>query len=259
MTRRLLPAILAATFLLILTSGLAAAGGWATIVTDDPTLPEPKVGETVEFGFTVLQHGETPAGWEQPSVRLTNVETGTVVDVPARAFGADGHFVATVTLREAGHWTWLIELRDLVATTPAAVGVVLEADGSRPVLDVARALGGMETANSQALRQLRDELAWRTAELESELASLGTREAQLRTRVETLTGERDALRAELSASSGSAGSGASADGLPPLAVISLAVLAGSLAGFAMTWLGRRRDPVEIEPSALGRPAATVQG
>ena len=256
MTRRLLPAILAATFLLILTSGLAVAGGWATIATDDPTPPEPKVGETVEFGFTVLQHGETPTGWAQPSVRLTNVETGTVVNVPARAVGTDGHFVATVTLREAGHWTWLVELRDLVATTPAAVGVVLEADGTRPVLDVARALGGMETANSQALRQLRDELAWRTADLESELASLGTREEQLRTRVETLTGERDALRDALSAS---AATGASAGGLPPLGVISLAVLAGSFAGFAMTWLGRRRDPVEIEPSALGRPAATVQG
>ena len=250
MTRRLLPAILAATFLLILTSGLAVAGGWATIATDDPTPPEPKVGETVEFGFTVLQHGETPTGWAQPSVRLTNVETGTVVNVPARAVGTDGHFVATVTLREAGHWTWLVELRDLVATTPAAVGVVLEADGTRPVLDVARALGGMETANSQALRQLRDELAWRTADLESELASLGTREEQLRTRVETLTGERDALSA-------SAATGASADGLPPLGVISLAVLAGSFAGFAMTWLGRRRDPVEIEPAPEERLALGV--
>ena len=257
MTRRLLPAILAATFLLVLTSRLAVAGGWATIVTDDAAPPEPKVGETVQFGFTVLQHGETPAGWEQPSVRLTNVVTGTVVDIPARAFGVDGHFVATVTLREAGHWTWLVELRDLVVTTPAAVGVVLEADGTRPVLDVARALGGMEANNAQALRQLRDELGWRTAELESELASLGTREAQLRGRVEALTVERDALRAELTATSAAAA--ASSGGLPPLAVITLAVLAGSFAGFAMTWLGRRRDPVEIEPSGLGRPAATVRG
>ena len=115
----------------------------------------------------------------------------------------------------------------------------------------------MEAANAQALRQLRDELGWLTAELESELASLGTREAQLRGRVEALTVERDALRAELTATSAAAA--ASSGGLPPLAVITLAVLAGSFAGFAMTWLGRRRDPVEIEPSGLGRPAATVRG
>jgi hypothetical protein len=250
--------MLAATFLLILTSGLAVAGGWATIVTDDATPPEPKVGETVDYGFTVLQHGVTPAGWEQPSVNLMNIVTGTVIDIPARAFGADGHFVATVTLREAGHWTWLVELRDLVVTTPAAVGVVLEADGSRPVLDVAKAIGGMQAANSQAQRELRDQLAWRTAELQSELTALESREAQLRTRVETLTGERDTLRAELSESAASAAT-VGAGGLPPLGVISLAVLAGSFAGFAMTWLGRRRDPVEIEASAVGRPAATAQG
>ena len=43
-----------------------------------------------------------------------------------------------------------------------------------------------------------------------------------------------------------------------LGVVTLAVLGGALAGFAMAWLGQRREPVAVEGDAApgGRPVTT---
>ena len=83
MTTRILRAAAAALLLLTLGATAVLAGGWATIVADDAAPPVPRAGEDVEYGFTVLQHGVTPAGFEDPTLRLTNTITGETFDVPA--------------------------------------------------------------------------------------------------------------------------------------------------------------------------------
>jgi hypothetical protein len=57
-----------------------------------------------------------------------------------------------------------------------------------------------------------------------------------------ITAERDALATRLAAAEGSAG-------LPLLAVVTLAVLSGATAGFAMSWLAGRPGPsVSFSPA-----------
>ena len=63
--------------------------------------------------------------------------------------------------------------------------------------------------------------------------------------VAAITGERDALATRLAAAE-------DAGGLPILAVIMLAVLAGASAGFAMSWLAGRPAPtVKVSPAPRG--------
>jgi hypothetical protein len=63
-----------------------------------------------------------------------------------------------------------------------------------------------------------------------------------------VTADRDALAARVQALEVSGG------GLPLLAVISLAVLAGAAAGFAMTWLAGRRPNVKDASAPVLSPA-----
>ena len=129
MTTRILRAAAAATLLLTFGATAVLAGGWATIAADDASPPEPRAGEDVEYGFTVLQHGETPAGFEDPTLRLTNTVTGETFDVPAEPSGPAGHFVARFTFPSSGSWSYGVQLRDLAVETQPVTGIVLEADG----------------------------------------------------------------------------------------------------------------------------------
>jgi hypothetical protein len=253
MTTRTLRAACAAALLLSLAGGIVSAGGWATIVADDAAPPEPRAGEETEYGFTVLQHGETPAGWEQPTLVLTNTVTGEAFDVAATPSGADGHFVARVTFPSAGSWSWSVRLRDLIAEPQPVTGIVLAADGSRPTLDVGQALGAMERAKKDVSEALRSELLPRIDRLERSLGGVQEEAAGLRNDVAALRVERDQLASQVEAAGGSAPS----EGLPPLGVVTLAVLAGAMAGFLMAWLGARRDPVAVEGAPAGRPVATT--
>ena len=129
MTTRILRAAAAALLLLTLGTTAALAGGWATIAADNAAPPEPRAGEDVEYGFTVLQHGVTPAGFEEPTLRLTNTVTGETFDVPAQPSGAAGHFVARFTFPSAGTWSYGIQLQQLAVETQPVTGTVLEAEG----------------------------------------------------------------------------------------------------------------------------------
>jgi hypothetical protein len=256
MNTRIPRAALAATLLLSLGAGIVSAGGWATIVADEAAPQEPRAGEEAAYGFTVLQHGETPAGWEEPTLVLTNTVTGETFEVPAAPSGADGHFVARVTFPSAGSWSWSVRLRDLVVEKMKPVtGIVLESDGSRPTLDVGQALGAMERAKKDVSETLRSEFAPQIDRLERSLGAVQEEAAGLRNDVAALTVERDQLMAQAAA----AGRAAPSEGIPPLGVVTLAVLAGALAGFLMAWLGGRRDPVAVEaaPAASGRPVVTT--
>jgi hypothetical protein len=128
MTTRILRAAAAALLLLTLGTTAALAGGWATIAADGAAPPEPRAGEDVEYGFTVLQHGVTPAGFEDPTLRLTNTVTGETFDVPAEPSGAAGHFVARFTFPSAGTWSYAIQLQQLAVETQPVTGTVLEAE-----------------------------------------------------------------------------------------------------------------------------------
>ena len=178
MSTRLLRATAAATLLLVIGATAVAAGGWATIVADDATPPAPRAGEDVEYGFTVLQHGVTPADFEDPTLRLTNTITGESFDVPAEPSGPAGHFVARFSFPSAGSWSYGVQLRDLAVETGPVTATVLEAAGPSEV--------------------------------------------------------------------------------PPLLIVALAVLGGTLAGLAVVWLRRRRAPVAVEGDATpsGRPLTT---
>ena len=254
MTTRILRAAAAAILLLTLGATAVLAGGWATIVPDDAATLEPRAGEDVEYGFTVLQHGVTPAGWEQPTMRLTNTITGETFDVPAERSGADGHFVARFTFPSAGTWTYGVELRDLAVETQPVTATVLDADGSAPAIATTAAAAALERAKTDVAESLRSELLPRIDRLERDLGGLEEQATTLRAEVRTLTQERNELA--------SGGATASAPNeIPALGVVSLAVLGGALAGFAMAWLGQRREPVALDAEAAGktpsgRPATT---
>ena len=233
MTTRILRAAAAATLLLTLGATTMLAGGWATIAADDASPPEPRAGEDVEYGFTVLQHGETPAGFEDPTLRLTNTITGETFDVPAEPSGPAGHFVARFTFPSAGSWSYGVQLQQLAVETQPVTGIVLGADGSAPAVAI-----------TAATDSLRSELLPRIDRLERDLGGLEEQAATLRAEVRTLTQERDELASAAAASA--------PNEIPVLGVVSLAVLGGALAGFAMAWLGQRREPVAVEGDAAPR-------
>jgi hypothetical protein len=250
MTTRILRAAAAATLLLTLGATAVLAGGWATIAADDAAPPEPRAGEEVEYGFTVLQHGVTPAGFEDPTLRLTNTTTGETFDVAAQPRGPAGHFVARFTFPSGGSWSYAVQLRDLAVETQPVTGMVLEADGSPPVMEMTAAFAALERAKTEVADSLRSELLPRIDRLERDLGGLEEQAATLRAEVRTLTQERDELAAGAAAST--------ANEIPVLGVVTLAVLGGALAGFAMVWLGQRREPVAVEGDAApsGRPVTT---
>ena len=258
MSTRILRAAAAATLMLVIGATAVSAGGWATIVADDAQPPEPRAGEDVEYGFTVLQHGVTPADFEDPTLRLTNTLTGDTFDVHAEASGPPGHFVARFSFPSGGSWSYGVQLRDLLVETQPVTAMVLEADGSAPVIDMTQAFGAIERAKTEASESIRSELLPRIDQLERDLGGVQQQAASLRGEIRTLTEERDDLAAQVAAATGSTDSATSPTDIPPLGVVILAVLGGALAGFAMAWLGQRRDPTFIEDEAApsGRPVTT---
>jgi hypothetical protein len=132
MIRRLAAAVAALALLLSLTVPVLA-GGWAEIVADAQTTEPPVEGQPLDVGFVVLQHGETPAGWETATVHFTNASTGQTIDVTATNDRPDGHFVATATLPDAGVWTWQVTLKDLQSNHSPVTLTVAAAAGQAPL------------------------------------------------------------------------------------------------------------------------------
>jgi hypothetical protein len=245
MTRRILTGGLAALASLLLVAGSALAGGWATITADAATTgDQPRAGETDEFGFTVLQHGVTPAGWVQATLVVEDLATGKTLRVAAAPQGADGHFVANVTFPDAGYWTWRVEITDLIAESPPRMVTVLTASGALPPFNPATALTMVERAKADMRSEVDAAYGTRIGDLETALSGVEFRATNLER-------QRDALVKRLAAAeSASAASGSG--GVPIAATLALAVLGGAMAGFVMVGLGRRG----------GRPdpdAATVPG
>ena len=247
---RRLAAITAALMLVMLLAATASAGGWADIKADPAgTTEPPREGQPTEIGFTVLQHGVTPAGWVHPTVAFTNAVTGETVNVIATGQGADGHFVTKVTLPSAGAWSWSVTLAELVVETPPSSLSVQTASGAPAPLDTAALLQAIELAKSTVRDEIAADTGRRVEAISAELSGLHRQTDRMELEISAITADRDALAAQLA-------EGGSPAGLPILAVIAVAVLAGAAAGFAMSWLGGRSGPtVSLDPAPRGSTQA----
>ena len=239
--RHRIAAAIAAIGLLFVLVAPAIAGGWAEIVADAPAAEPPREGQPTEVGFTVLQHGETPAPTEVPTVHFTNLVTGETLDIVARNDRPDGHFVATTTLPEAGYWTWQVTLRDLISEHTAQAMTVHTASGALPRIDPATTLAAVDRARRDVEVRLDAKYLPAIERLDAAL------------RAEQAMSQR--LDRQLQALSEADATGTSAPitpGTPTLAVLALAVLAGAVAGYGAAWISRRpRGGVVLSPAPRG--------
>jgi hypothetical protein len=156
--RRIL--IAATTSLLALAiAAPAVAGNWAVSTLDEPP-PTPVAGVATSLGFTILQHGVTPAPWVTATLVLSGPEAERL-EVPLRADGDLGHFLAAVTFPQAGEWTWSITLVELGSDSTGTLRVL---DDSVPAAMAERRMATLEARLDAALE--------RVAVLEARLAAL---------------------------------------------------------------------------------------
>jgi hypothetical protein len=96
------------TLLLALTFTLPAlAGGWAIITLDE--LPgKAEASQPFEIGFMIRQHGVTPMEGLSPIITARLADSKDSVEFFAREEGEAGHYVAEITLPQAGEWEWSI-------------------------------------------------------------------------------------------------------------------------------------------------------
>lgn len=242
MTHRLAASIAAFALLLTLAAPVLA-GGWAEIVADAQTSEQPPVeGQPVDVGFVVLQHGVTPAPWETATVHFTNASTGETIDVAATNDRPDGHFVATATLPDAGFWSWQVTLQNLESQQLPIALTVRTAAGEVPAYDPSMTA----TAIARAKRDVSNDLG---AQFGPEIARLDNLLRVEQAKTDALDKQNRELAARVAATEGSGS-------LPILAVVTLAVLAGAAAGFAMTWLAGRPGPsVTVSPAPRGADPA----
>jgi hypothetical protein len=226
-------AVIAATAMLLVLAAPVLAGGWAEIVADGQ-IKTPSEGTPVEVGFKVLQHGETPAPWETATVHFTNSSTGETFDVAAKNDRPDGHFVATATMPDAGYWSWQVTLKDLESQHVPVRMTVLTASGATPPFDPSTVLTAIDQAKIDVTNSVNERVYADIERLNVENDGQRARLDYLGRELENVTADRDALAARVGAMEG-------VGGLPLLAVISLSVLGGSAAGFAMAWLAGRQS------------------
>ena len=253
MTRRLAAAI-AALALALLFAAPALAGNWAEVEADAAGVTEPpsENGPTV-IGFTVLQHGETPASWVTPTVRLTELSTGETMDVRAEQQGPDGHFIATVLGLRVGYWSYTVDFPELESDVAPVVLAVHAADGAAPVFDPAVAMTTIERVRRETRDEILNQLYPEIERIDSALSLQRAINDRTEADLEAITGERDALATRLAeAESGAATSPATVGG-----ILLLAILAGGAAGFVMAWLGGRSGPREATVSSV--PEASPRG
>jgi len=239
---RRIAAVIAATALLLVLAVPAMAGGWAEIEADAQTTT-PTEDTPFEVGFTVLQHGQTPAPWESATVHFTDAGTGEAFDIVATNDRADGHFVATATMPHAGYWSWQVRLADLESQHVPVRMTVLTASGATPPFDPSTILSAVDTAKIDVTTSMSERFALDIERLDRQDDGYRARLDNLAAQMTGVTAERDVLVARVDALEG-------VGGLPLLAVVSLSVLAGSAAGFAMAWLAGRKPPREIQAAAL---------
>lgn len=100
--------IVGSTILLALAFAVPAlAGGWAVITLDE--LPgRVEANQPLKISFMLRQHGVTPMSGQSPVVMAHLPNSTQSVSTPAREEGKVGHYVAELTLPQAGEWEWSI-------------------------------------------------------------------------------------------------------------------------------------------------------
>ncbi len=234
MLRRLAAAVAALAVVLMLAAP-AVAGGWAEIVADAQTAEPPVEGQTNVIGFLVLQHGVTPAGWETPTVHFTNTSTGATIDVVATNDRDDGHFVAAAVLPEAGFWSWQVTLKDLASEHLPVALTVVTASGQMPAYDPSTTANALAKLRLDLTEEMHATFFPEIERLDGLLVVERAKADRALEQTNAIAAERDQLATRLAAAEG-------AGGLPLLAVLMLAILAGATAGFAMSWLAGRPGP-----------------
>jgi hypothetical protein len=243
MRRHLVAPILATAFILVATSA-ALAGGWATIQPDAAAAStEPRAGQPFDLGFTVLQHGQTPADFVHPTVRLTNIETGATTITDAMNDGG-GHFTASFTVETGGQFEWIVDMEDLIVEMTPLPLTILQPDGSVPPLGTAAQLSRIRTLVAGDVA-----------------ASVGIRQTAAEDRLVEVTRALDSLESQITALEAQENAApapaepAAGDGSTSLPTILLAAAAGALAGgivaFALIGLAPRRraeETAELAPS-----------
>jgi hypothetical protein len=240
MLRRIAATFAALAMLLVLAVPVVA-GGWAEIVADAQTTKPPVEGTPIEVGFKVMQHGVTPAPWETATVHFVDVSSGDKIDVVAANDNPNGHFAATATLPHAGYWSWQVTLQNLESSQVPVSLAVRTADGRLPAFDPASTMAAIERAKAQVSNELTARFSNETARLEGQAQADRVTIATLSAQVGAMKSDRTKLADRVAALEGGN------SGLPLLALISIAALAGAAAGFAMAWLAGRPVPTPTVP------------
>lgn len=139
----------------------ALAGGWAVTALDQVPV-DAAAGIPCQVGFTVLQHGLTPADGLQTSLTIHAIGSERSLEFKAQGKGAPGHYVAEVRFPSPGEWTWEVnqgwfgpqELGSITVAAPTSV----ESTAPMAILDPQVAGAGVAGLGHQ-LRELRWALA----------------------------------------------------------------------------------------------------
>jgi hypothetical protein len=247
MIRRIAASLASLAMLLILAVPVMA-GGWAEIVADAQTTKPPVEGQPIEVGFKVMQHGVTPAPWVTATVHFVDTSTGDTIDVVAKNDDANGHFAATATLPRAGIWSWQVTLLDLESQHVPVTLAVRAANGQMPALDSVSTLAAIDRAKAEVRNELTTQIGGQIEDLRLQIDDARSGASRLSFEIGSLRAERDKLADRVAALENGEG------GLPIVGLISLAVLAGATAGFAMAWLAGRPRPtqkVALSPAPRG--------
>jgi cytochrome c551/c552 len=94
--------------LLLAVTGMAQAGGWAVLTLTD--LPDAvTAGEPFTIHFAIRQHGQSLTSGLNPVVTAVHPATGETRRFPAQETAESGFYEATLTLPQAGEWSWEID------------------------------------------------------------------------------------------------------------------------------------------------------
>jgi hypothetical protein len=89
----------------LIAAGTAGAGGWATVGVDPPFPPGGTgPGDTWDTTMTILQHGQTPLTGLDPTITISDEETGTTETFAATETDEPGVYAVSVVFPEAGQW-----------------------------------------------------------------------------------------------------------------------------------------------------------
>jgi len=121
MSRRSTLSVALALALALAFAAPALAGGVVVSLDDAP--PDAQAGVPFTIGFTVFSaHDGSPQSDLEPTVTATDPASGEQMTVTAEPEGADGHYVATLTLPTEGAWRWEIQpLGKYAENYPASV------------------------------------------------------------------------------------------------------------------------------------------